>query len=93
MKKPVLVLGILILTILVLFGVRAAVSNRISTSGVVLGDVQEQIAEYKTQNAIIKEKILAESSLTHVSSLASKKGFVESKTTFAVSGGTSLARR
>ena len=85
MRKPVLILGVLILTIGVLFAVKTVVSTRIITSGVELGRIQDETTEYKTQNTLIKEKIYSLSSLTHVSEQATKVGFVESKSTFAVS--------
>ncbi|KKQ34424.1 MAG: hypothetical protein US51_C0040G0005 [Microgenomates group bacterium GW2011_GWA2_37_6] len=84
MKKPILLLGILFLTIVILFGVRAAVSNRLSTSGVALGRLQDEFAKYRTQNIQLKEKIYSLSSLSHVSSEAAKLGFVESKANFAL---------
>lgn len=84
MKKPILLIGILFLTIVVLFGARAAVSNRLSTSGVTLGKTQDEMNKYRTQNIQLKEKIYSLSSLSHVSSEAAKLGFVESKTNFAL---------
>ena len=91
MKKPILLLGILFLTIVVLFGVRAAVSNRLSTSGVGLGKTQDEIIKYRTQNIQLKEKIYSLSSLSHVSSEAAKLGFVESKTNFALTRSRPIA--
>lgn len=84
MKKPVLLIAILILTIITLFGVRAAVSNKLSTSGVALGKTQDEINKFRTQNLILKEKVYSLSSLSHVSSAAAKLGFVESKESFAL---------
>lgn len=85
MKKPVLILGSLFLAIVVLFGVKTVVSTRIITSGVELAKIQDETQGYKTENTILKEKIYSLSSLTHVSEQATKVGFVESKSTFAVS--------
>lgn len=79
--------------IAVLFVVKTAVSNHISTSGVELGTTQEQVAALRTQNAILREKVFSQSSLTNLSAEATKKGFVEGKTTFAVSNVQPLARR
>jgi cell division protein FtsL len=92
MKKPVLILLVLFLTIGILFGVRSVASSRITTSGLELGDIQDQTRAYKTQNTILREKIFTLSSLNHVSETASKVGFVESKETFAVSGQRPIAR-
>ena len=93
MKKPIIILGILVSVIAVLFLVKTAVSNHISTSGVELGATQEQIATLRTQNAILREKVFSQSSLTNLSNEASRKGFIEAKTTFAVSVAQPLARR
>lgn len=84
MKKPVLLIAILFLTIITLFGARAAVSNKLSTSGVALGKTQDEINKFRTQNLILKEKVYSLSSLSHVSSAAAKLGFVESKESFAL---------
>lgn len=93
MKKPIFLLLILIFTIVTLFGVRAAVSNRISTFGVALGKTQDELAKYKTQNIQLKEKIYSLSSLTHVSSAAAKLGFTESKSDFALTKAYPIALR
>ncbi len=93
MKKPIYLIGALIVIIITLFVVKTYVSNRISTSGVVLGDAQEQIADYKTQNAILRQKIFSQSSLTYLSQKATKEGFVEDSSTLAVSKGLPLARK
>lgn len=84
MKKQAYILGILFLTIGILFGVRAYVSNSITTSGVELGKAEDEAHALKTENVIIKEKILELSSLTHIASEAGELGFEESKTNFAL---------
>lgn len=83
-NKPMIILGVLVFTMVVLFGVRTAVSNRISTSGVALGKTQDKLKEYKTQNAILREKVSNLSSLSYISETAEKRGFVESKKSFAL---------
>ena len=92
MKKPFIVISTLFLTIIVLLGVRTVVSARITTSGLELGKIQDETSVYKTQNAILKEKIFSLSSLTHVSEVASKDGFVESKQSFAISAARPIAK-
>ncbi len=84
MKKPILLVTILILIVISLFGVRAAVSNRISTSGIVLGETQDEANKLKIENLVLKEKVYSLSSLTKISSAAAKLGFVESKESFAL---------
>lgn len=92
MKKPIIIIAILFLTIGVLLGVRSVASARITTSGLELGKIQDSTTVYKTENVKLKEKIFSLSSLTHVSETASKKGFVESKAAFAVSAARPIAR-
>lgn len=84
MKKPFLLIAFLVIVIISLFGVRAVVSNKLSTSGVELGQAQDDIKRIRTENTIIKEKLYKMSSLTHVSSAAARLGFVESKESYAL---------
>ena len=84
MKKPILVLTILILVIVGLFITRTAISNKISTKGVALGKTQDELTKYKTENVILREKIFALSSLTYVASEAARIGLVDGKSNFAL---------
>lgn len=93
MRKPILIISILIIITVTLFGVRAVVSNKLSTSGISLGETQEEIGRYQTENAFLKEKILSVSSLSYVSSAAAKLGFSKSKSNFAVKTALPIARR
>lgn len=79
MKKPSLIIGSLLFMILTLSVVRIFISNNVSTSGVVLGKIQEELDMYKFQNSIISEKLYADASLTNVSKKAYDLGFVDSK--------------
>jgi len=78
MKKPFVILVILIITIIILVGVRSVVANEISTSGVVLGETQNETKRFKIENALLQEEILEYSSLSHVASSAADQGFLES---------------
>lgn len=91
MKKPTIVLSSLFFAIIVLLGARTAISNSLSTSGVKLGETEEELSRYKTENIMLKEKIFALSSLSHVSSSAAKMGFVESKSNFALTKALPIA--
>lgn len=90
MKKGLLLLC-LIGVVVVLSLVRAVISNRISTSGVELSSINNDQKKYQTQNMILKEKINELSSLTYIYEKATKKGFTESKSTFAISSARPLA--
>ena len=76
MRKPRLVIIFFILLIVGLSVVQAVVANKISTTGIQLGEVQSQITRLKKENEILHEKILALSSLTHIASLSGTMGFV-----------------
>lgn len=86
MKKPALIIGSLIIFILVLSVVRIFISNRVATSGVVLGKLQEQAANLKTENILISEKLYTKTALTTIDSEAEKQGYVEQKSDFVLSG-------
>ncbi len=75
MKKPSLIIIFLLGLIVVLSVVKVIVYNRLATSGAFVGEVEEQISFYKTQNAILSEELLASSSLTSIITKASELGF------------------
>ncbi|MBI2621957.1 MAG: hypothetical protein HYW63_04940 [Candidatus Levybacteria bacterium] len=85
MKKPTFLLSILLFIILGLFVTRVVISNTISTSGVALGQMQDELRKYKIENALIREKIFTLSSLSNISSEAARIGFSGSKSNFALS--------
>ena len=93
MRKGILILAVLILTIVSLFGLKAMVSNRLSTSGLELSKIQEETERYKTQNLLLSENVYSLSSLNYIALEASKVGFLESKSNFSVTAAVPLALR
>ncbi len=91
MKKPVFVIGFLIIVILGLSVVKAFVSNRISTSGSALGAIEERINFYKIENTMLNEKLYSLSSLTNLLSQANSLGFVEEKSKFVLTNPIPIA--
>lgn len=79
MKKPVFFVTIIVITILVLSIVQVTVSNRLSTTGIVLGEMQGKIKTYQRENVVLSEKILSASSFSNIASEAASLGFVDSK--------------
>lgn len=75
MRKPALIIIFLIGIIVILSMVRAVIYNRLSTSGTFVGEVEEQISFYKTQNILLSEELLTSSSLTNIKDIASELGF------------------
>lgn len=85
MKKPVTLIILLLFIVFTLSAVRTVVSNSMSTSGSLLSGLNEELSYYKTENASFKEKIYIKSSLANIASEAAKLGFVDQKSSFAVS--------
>lgn len=79
MKRPKRLISFIFLIILALSVVRVTIENNISTTGVELMSLQEKLETYKKENSQLEESYLASSSLTKISEIAQKKGFVESK--------------
>lgn len=75
MKRTHILFTILGSIILVLVVVQMGVSNMLSTGGITLSEIENQIQATQRQNAILKEKILSVSSLTYISQEAVKDGF------------------
>ena len=91
MKKPIFLIMFSIFIIITLSVVKTAVSGKLSTSGVSLSRIEEEISSYKTQNLILREKLLAVSSLNNISSKAALLGFVEKKSEFVLTRPLPLA--
>lgn len=91
MKNPFFFLSIIILSIITLSVMRVVFSNGMSTSGITLDQIKTEIAYYKTQNTILKEKLLSMTSLDHIASQASALGFIESKTNISLEKSIPLA--
>ncbi len=85
MKKQNVLLSTIIVIIIILSIVQVGVSNSLSTTGVVLSGLEQDILFYKKENAVLREKLLVTSSLTQVASKAAELGFVEGKSQLFVS--------
>jgi hypothetical protein len=79
MKRSNLILTFLILVTLGLAATRIVVSNAMTTSGLTLDRVKQDLSFYKTQNEVLEEKYLVLSSLTFIASEAARLGFTEDK--------------
>jgi cell division protein FtsL len=91
MKQARFYITLSVAAILVLSLVRVVITNAISTNGIDLVRIQEQIDQYKKDNSLLHEQVLALSSLTHVASVAGELGFVTSKTQLVISEPLPLA--
>lgn len=79
MKKPFLFVSIIVLTIIILSIIQITVSNNLSTEGVVLGKLEDEISVYKKDNYLIREKLLVVASLTNIASKAENLGFTDDR--------------
>lgn len=77
--------------VIILAVVQVVVSNSLSTRGVGLDSLDQQVALYKKDNALVKEKLLKISSLDYVASSAARIGFVEEKSRIFVSSSLPIA--
>lgn len=88
-----LVLKILIITALFLAAGRVVVSNAISTSGVALGRINEEVAVLKTKNDSLKEELFSKASLENIASEAGKLGFTDKKESYVLTSPLPVALR
>lgn len=93
MKKYKLILKFLVVIALFLAVGRVVVSNLISTSGVELGRINEEIAVVKTQNDSLREELFSKSSLENIASEAAKIGFTDKKENFVLTSPLPIAAR
>lgn len=88
-----LILKILIIVAFLLAVGRVVVLNVISTSGVALGRINEEIASLKTENDSLKEELFSKSSLESIASQAGKLGFTDKKESFVLTSPLPVALR
>jgi len=91
MKKPVLIIGFLIIVIFALSIVKTFIANRISISGLALEVIVSKINAYKIENTLLSEKLYTLSSLTNVSFQANTLGFVEEKSSLVLTNTIPIA--
>ena len=85
MKKQNVFLSSVIVIVIILSVVQVGVSNSLSTTGIVLSRLEQDIHFYKKENSVLREKLLLLSSLTQVASKAASFGFVVEKAPLFVS--------
>lgn len=91
MKKSSVTILILIATIIALSIVQTGISNKLSTKGIMVSKIESEINYYKTQNAILSEKLLSYASLTNLTSRASKLGFAKKRSEITLGSSLPLA--
>ena len=91
MKKSSITILILIGATVLLSIVQAGISNKLSVKGVLVSKIEKDLSYYKTQNAIMSEKLLSYSSLTNLTSRASHLGFVKASEEITLGSSLPLA--
>lgn len=91
MKNWAKIITSMILIVILLATVKIYISNGVATSGILLGKIQEQIDNFKLQNALISEKLYTESSLTMINSKAQNLGYTDKRSDFVISSQQSVA--
>jgi len=75
MKKPIVLITFLSIVVILLTLTRITLVNTISTTGVTLVNIQNQIEAYKDKNEILKEQYLQAAAYTTIASKATKLGY------------------
>ena len=91
MKKPTFIIFIILFLIVALSLMRVVVSNNLSTTGITLLRLENQLNSYKIENANLREKLLSVTSLFYISSESSQLGFVKNKNSFTLTKPLPLA--
>lgn len=73
--------------------IRISLVNSISTTGIALVDLQNQIDEVKKENEILKEQYLQAASFTSISQKAKAMGFAPAKSHLNMAAPLPLAKR
>jgi len=93
MKKPYIIITFLIGLVIALSIGKAFLHNMLSTSGIFVSEAEKEISFYKTQNAILSERLLTESSLTNITEKAAKAGFTSENKSMVIETSRPLAVR
>jgi len=93
MKKPVVLICFLGTLVIVLLVARITLVNSISTTGIKLVDLQNQISTYKKENELLKVQYLEAASYTSISSKAKKLGYITVKSQIDLAAPLPMAMR
>jgi len=91
MKKQLNLILFLFILITLLSLTKIAISNSITTNGITLNSMQQEIVSLNTQNYIIRQKYLQQASLLTIEQKAKAEGFTPNQTDYFVSETQHLA--
>lgn len=92
MKKKFIV-SIMMSILVMLSLVQVILSNSLSTTGIALSRLENEVVEYKRQNALLHEVILTETSLTKIASKAATFGYLQGKSQIVIRGFVPIAAK
>lgn len=90
MKSKVFV-RLIISTIVLLSILQIIVSNSLSTTGLELGKIEEELSVYKRENALLRQEYLTVTSFTYIAEKAQEIGLTEEKTDMVLDSSLPLA--
>jgi hypothetical protein len=93
MKRPYFIITFLLGLAVVLCIGKAVLQNNFSTSGIIVSKAEQEISYYETQNAILSEQLLTESSLTAIIDKAAKSGFTDKNKLMVIKASSPLAAK
>lgn len=93
MKKYILAISIMVFILVVLTVIQSVVANSVSTVGVDIAVIQEEIDAYKKDNALLKETYLTRSSYTIIAEEVEERGFEPSTKQLSLTSPQPLAYR
>lgn len=93
MKKSILLIIVLVVTVAALSIAKTYISNNVATSGVKLVEMEQEKARLKTENAIISQKLYTDASLTSVFQKAEKIGYVKKSSAYVLNSQIPIAVR
>jgi cell division protein FtsL len=91
MKRPVYLIIVIFITIVGLAIAQVSVANQISTTGAELAALQTEVDEYKRQNTVLQEELLAAASFTTIAEQAEELGYEQVKNRLTLSESLPLA--
>lgn len=93
MRNPAFLLTIMFLVIIALAAFQVVVSNKLSTSGVLISSLYKESQFYKDENEALKTQVYSGLSIASISARAKEMGFVQSNSPVIIRAGTRVALR
>lgn len=93
MRKKRVVLFIIVGVFIALSLVQVVLSNSLSTTGIALSRLENEVARYQRLNSMLRETILTETSLTKIASSAATFGFLQQSSQIVIDSSIPIAAR